>query len=918
VRWIKHPTPFASNAYPTTQPRPSKDGRGIYFFAPHLAVDSSPGPWVIAPLSYAALVLRLVGALLIVIVCVFANVVRAQTTSGGAAEPDDKPLVTPPKLIRFVEADYPETEGEEQQEVDVELEIIVGKGGLVTEVSVARSGGKAFDEAALSAARQFIFEPARKDWEPIAARIRYRYIFELKAPPEELTTGWLSGTVLLAEDDSPVGSALVEILDEQDQLVRELVSGPDGTFIATDLAPGTYDVQVSASEYGELSAAEQIAAGQVTQVIYRLGTKKRAAYQGFGATAVVDAPPREVVKRTIDKDELTRIPGSRGDALRAVELLPGVARPPFGLGLLIVRGAAPGDSESFIDGVPVPLIYHFGGLTSVYNSYMIEEIDFYPGNFSVRYGRRTGGILEVTTRDPAQDRIHGVAELSVIDAFITLEGPITDKIQISGGLRRSFIDLIFPAVAPDNIGVTQAPVYLDYQFKLNFLPTKRDRVRISAYGSNDRLELLLEDTDDVDPAVRGNAALSTSFYNNQIDWTRKVGEKVDQQLTFNVGPTKINFGLGDSFSLQGTFIQTYGRGEWRYRITDRVDLITGVDVFTAPIKLNYVGPQPGTQEGAGSQQGSLAGQTQVLASIDTVVVRPAVYLETNARLGKVVRLITGLRLDYYSEITAFSVDPRITTIFSVREDMRVKLGVGIFSQAPEFQESDASIGNPDLDPFHAVHLGAGWEYDALPGLQFGVEGFYKYLWDRPVSTPGGIAPFYINQGIGRIYGAEFLVKVRPATGRHYFGYLSYTLSRSERQDGPNEPWRLFDFDQTHILTATFVYNFPRNWEIGGLFRLVSGNPYTPVVGSIYDAISDVYIPIDGRVNSLRNPLFNMLDLRIQKKWIFQGWRLAVFLDIRNVYNRRNREGIIYNFDYSQESGLFGLPIIPALGIRGEL
>jgi outer membrane receptor protein involved in Fe transport len=250
--------------------------------------------------------------------------------------------------------------------------------------------------------------------------------------------------------------------------------------------------------------------------------------------------------------------------------------------------------------------------------------------------------------------------------------------------------------------------------------------------------------------------------------------------------------------------------------------------------------------------------------------------------------------------------------------MRVKFGVGIFSQPPEFQESDSTIGNPNLDPLKAVHLGAGWEYDALPGFRFGVEGFYKYLWDRPVSTPGGEAPFYITNGIGRIYGAEFSINIRPATGRQYFGYLSYTLSRSERKDGPLEPWRLFDFDQTHILTAAFVYNFPRNWEIGGTFRIVSGNPGTPVIGSIYDALNDVYSPIDGRVNTLRNPLFHQLDIRIQKKWIFEGWRLAVFLDIRNAYNQQNQEGIIFNYDFSQQTPLLGLPIIPALGIRGEL
>ena len=861
--------------------------------------------------------LRLVAALLLA--GFVSNGAQAQTSGKPAPEEEEKPLVTPPKLIRFVEAAYPETEGDEPIEAVVELDIVVGKDGLVSEVSVARSAGEGFDEAALSAARQFVFEPARKDWEPIAARVRYRYVFELKEPPEEMTTGWLSGTVLLAEDDSAAGTVTIEILNEQDQLVRDIVTGPDGTFVATDLEPGKYEVNILGGEYGDLKVEEELVAGQVTQVIYRLGAKKKAAYSGFGETAVIDAAPREVVKRTIDKDELTRIPGTRGDALRAVELLPGVARPPFGIGLLIVRGAAPQDSESFIDGIPVPLIYHFGGLTSVYNSYMLEKIDFYPGNFSVRYGRRTGGILEVTTRDPARDRIHGVAEISIIDTFVTIEAPLTDKISISGGLRRSLIDLVLPSVLPDDVGVRQAPVYIDYQFKLNFWPTKRDRVRISAYGSNDRLELILEEAADNDPAVRGNTSLGTAFYNNQIDWKRRLGDKAEQELAFNVGPSKINFSLGDEFRLEGTFIQTYGRGEWRYQITDRVRLITGLDVYTAPIDLTYLGPSPGASEGAGSQQGSLAGQDQVFADVDKTVFRPGLYLESNMQLGKLTLLILGLRMDYFSDISSFSVDPRLTTIFTVAKDMRVKLGVGVFSQPPEFQESDVSIGNPELDPIKAVHVGAGWEYDAVPGARFGVEAFYKYLWDRAIPTPGGEAPFYMTGGIGRIYGAEFSINLRPITeGRDYFGYLSYTLSRSERKDGSLEPWRLFDFDQTHILTAAFVYNFPRNWEIGGTFRVVSGNPNTPVIGSIYDALNDVYIPIDGRVNSLRNPLFHQLDIRVQKKWIFEGWRLAVFLDIRNAYNQQNQEGIIYNYDFSQQTPLLGLPIIPALGIRGEL
>ncbi len=108
-----------------------------------------------------------------------------------------------------------------------------------------------------------------------------------------------------------------------------------------------------------------------------------------------------------------------------------------------------------------------------------------------------------------------------------------------------------------------------------------------------------------------------------------MGDRVEQELAFNVGPTKINFGLGDEFRLEGTFIQTYGRGEWRYQITDRVRLIAGLDVYTAPIDLAYVGPQPGAAEGAGSSAGSLAGQDQVFADVDTTIFRPGVYLESN-------------------------------------------------------------------------------------------------------------------------------------------------------------------------------------------------------------------------------------------------------------------------------------------------
>jgi outer membrane receptor protein involved in Fe transport len=73
----------------------------------------------------------------------------------------------------------------------------------------------------------------------------------------------------------------------------------------------------------------------------------------------------------------------------------------------------------------VPIIYHFGGLSSVVPTEMLEKIDFYPGNFSSEYGRAMGGIVDVGLRSPREDgKYHGVAQLDLIDGRLVVEGPI--------------------------------------------------------------------------------------------------------------------------------------------------------------------------------------------------------------------------------------------------------------------------------------------------------------------------------------------------------------------------------------------------------------------------------------------------------------------------------------------------------------
>ncbi|MBX3251931.1 MAG: TonB-dependent receptor [Myxococcales bacterium] len=867
----------------------------------------------------------------------FFALMSLSVTAGAQEAAPPAPVVVPPRLLEFIEATYPPAAEEAGLEGRVLLALTIEADGAVTDVQVVRTAGHGFDEAAVEAVRRFRFQPATRDGEPAAVRIQYEYVFERRAPtpvePEEPedprpAAGRLEGRLLGREDGQPIREAEV-VVTSADGARRRATVRQDGRFVFDDLPPGTYDVAIYADDYDELSASETVASGEATDVTYRLSLYEVDVPDrsgAFGAAAVVDPPPREVVRRTIRREELTQIAGTRGDALRAVELLPGVGRPPFGAGQLIVRGAAPNDSQTFFEGIPVPLLYHFGGLTSVVNSRLLEQIDFVPGNFSARYGRKTGGILEVSFRDPMamydDRRFHGVAELSAIDASLLAEFPLGDNAAMALGVRRSTIDLVFQYILPDDLfSLTAAPVYYDYQAFVVWKPHPRHKLRILSYGASDRFGLFAGDSlSDNDANIRGNIDLTTRFHFVDLAWDAQLDARTELDVDFQVGTSLLQFALGDLVRFDARFNQTFGRAELRHRANDRVRLIAGLDMFITPLRLDFFGPLAGQGEGSGPQNRSTAELRDQSSdfSITGVAYRPAAYVESDLRPWPWLQVLMGLRLDYAKEIRQWAFDPRLATIFTVSEGYRIKAAAGMFSQPPEFNQSAATIGNPNLAMIRSSHFGLGADAEFLPGVRVGLDGFYKQLWDRVVSAEGGRAPFFDNAGIGRIYGLEVSGRVEPRPGRNFTGFLSYTLMRSERQDRPGEPWRLFDFDQTHIFTLAGNYKLPRNWSVGATLRFVSGNPTTPIVGSIADPANGTYLPYAGVINSVRNPLFNRFDLRIEKMWIFSSWRLAFFLDIQNLWNASNPEGLVFNYNYSQSVPLNGLPIIPAIGVRGEL
>jgi hypothetical protein len=145
------------------------------------------------------------------------------------------------------------------------------------------------------------------------------------------------------------------------------------------------------------------------------------------------------------------------------------------------------------------------------------------------------------------------------------------------------------------------------------------------------------------------------------------------------------------------------------------------------------------------------------------------------------------------------------------------------------------------------------------------------------------------------------------------------LSRSERRTDDAHPLTLFEFDQTHIFNAIASYALGRGWTIGARWRYVTGVPYTPITGAIVDLDAGAYSPITSRaLNSARVGPYHALDVRVDKTWTFAAWRLTAYADVRNVYDRQNPEAITYDYRFRSSSSVSGLPIVPIVGVRGEL
>ncbi len=713
------------------------------------------------------------------------------------------------------------------------------------------------------------------------------------------------GTILRQRTKQPMAGVEVRIADQEQRAVS---TDARGIFQFNNLQVGEYKILISAEGYYISEApVVTVEAGKVTRVEVYL---EKVEFLFDEILVTTERFPTTVSRQSVQALEIKRIPGTAGDALRALPALPSITVANDFNGALYIRGGAPEDNVFYLDRSPIGYPYHFGGLVSTLSSEVIERIDVYAGGFGAEFGTDAQAIIDIYSRGGNEQNLSGKLNLNLLYSEGLLEGPIGEKGSWYLGGRRSHVDLL--PIEVDQI--TAFPRFWDYQFKATYNLNAKHEVTANAFAADDFMELKLglEDVSG-DPTLAGKFLFENGFDGQGIHLRSLFTDRLTSYLSLTRSFNHFNLNFGEGLFLRIGASNYQLRQDLSFRLTPNHRLESGLLLATAPTTGAAFFPR---RPDEGDPDFDFTFEEKIRSNFGLRYNRIETYLQHRYRPFQFLSVAAGFRIDYLNLTDEISLGPRASLKFRIPSGSEVRLAYGRYEQSPQPPLNFPDFGNPDVKSSKANHYIMELERQLSGRTGFKVAGYYRDLSNLVTSDSEAI---YLNQGDGVARGLELFL--RHNAGTRFFGWASYAYVRSERRDRPGAPWRLYSFDQTHVTTLTGSYKLSPAWEIGAKWQYSTGNPFTPVIDATLERHPTTglptYRPIYGDINSERVSPFHRLDIRVNKSFIFESWEMGIYLELLNAYNRKNVLTVDYNYDYSEQDVVNQLPLIPNVGVTAE-
>ncbi|MBI4396778.1 MAG: TonB-dependent receptor [Elusimicrobia bacterium] len=620
----------------------------------------------------------------------------------------------------------------------------------------------------------------------------------------------------------------------------------------------------------------------------------------------------KVSKRVVTHEELSRVAGSGGDPLKAIQALPGIAVANDSSSNPAIRGSAPQDNLYYVDNLPVGYLFHMGDTYSIFNPDLVGDFHIHPSAFGPEFHNATGGVIDITLREPRRDHAGVKINMSTLESDLLVEGPINKNQSLLLGARRSHLDFLLPKTGTlgNGLDYVQFPKFYDYQGKYLWRVGSRHSLSFQINGSEDKWGLKIREDSSVaahEPDLAGTITGKLRYHSQGLVWKSALSPSSMNTLSLN----RLRSGFSEAMTLGhvlADFDQFYLNENLLFRPAENHELTLGGGLIFSRIELDLdIKFDPPSDFDPDENHSSAARRRyqDTLSAGDY-----ALFLRDRWTVHPRLVLIGGGRTSYDDYLGGTFTEPRAGTEFTLSETILLTAGWGRYHQFPEGHQVIDVFGNRDLSHFKAEHGVAGLERKLPDGWTCRLDGYYKTYDDLVVPDP---VKTYVNGGSGSATGLEFLLK-KEETAK-WSGWLAVSQARSKRRNDRTGQDINFKYDQPLIINLVGHHKVSKTWSVGAKWRFNTGSPYTPVIGTYYDGTR--LRPLYAGVNSARLPDYHRLDLRVDREWKFNTWTLSSYIEVINLYSRRNIGGYSYNADYSSRKPIHQLPTIPAFGLTAK-
>lgn len=665
---------------------------------------------------------------------------------------------------------------------------------------------------------------------------------------------------------------------------------------------------------------------QTTQVTQ--ATQAEDEGENTFSARVVAARTKTGAPMVVSGEQVRTQPGTLGDPFRVIQLLPGVVAPLPGLPLWSIRGASPGTTGYYLDGLRLPQLFHLliGG--GVVHAELIDRVDFFPSGFDATIGRAAGGVVQATTRPARSDGNHLDLSLRLYDVGGLLELSLPKGVRLSLSGHYGYPGPILHAI--DNRITLN---YWDYMARLDWR-----NLTVQVLGGYDELSVSLDKN--LEYASPQNTRMM--FHRAQV--------RVFKALSKGSVEAALYGGYDSAGDVSGRGVdKTHAGVRSTFRVRwQRLFLQGGTDLEVARFAgdrfdvglrtLSFVRNAEGPARTSGKNPELTPDELGEIGN-ERVGITAALYLQSELWLWPRRLLFSaGGRLDVYhvGDETLLGFDPRAQLRFVATPWLSFQAAVGVYQQPPSFP-----VLLPSIDTF-ALKLGlqraqstvVGQEMTLPLGMLLRVTGFHQRFTNMtdlpplgsavcaapPSETLHGTTATLLRNADGTAYGLEIWLRRTVGVVN---GWIAYTLSRSERSYPCGT--RPADYDQTHVLQVVAQANLPKGVVLGARLQFSTGRPETWVnADAEARSLSDIAAqnPETTVRNNIRLPNYVQLDIRLDKRWTFRRFYLHTFLEVVNVTFSRTNLMLAYpsvdeKAEGKRDPELVGFHwILPSIGLRG--